>query len=29
LPSSDCMMAMTKRGRDKVCDLLERYLSDD
>ncbi len=24
LPNAECMMAMTKVGRDKVCDLLEK-----
>jgi hypothetical protein len=29
LPSSECMMQMTKRGRDMVCDLLESSWNDD
>jgi hypothetical protein len=28
-PSSECMMKMTKRGRDMICDLLEEIWDDE
>jgi hypothetical protein len=29
LPSADCMMQMTKAGRDRYCDMLQEYWGDD